>query len=58
MVKPINHARAEYMKQWRKKHPDKISQYNKQYWERRALREQKQQKEMQDHGSGKAFSNN
>ncbi len=40
-----NPARQAYLKQWRKNHPEKISQYNKQYWERRQKREEMFQEE-------------
>ena len=51
-----NVARQAYMRKWRKEHPVKISQYNKQYWERRALREQMQQEEMEKNGHDKTVS--
>ena len=47
MTNKANPARQAYLKKWRKQHPEKISQYNKQYWERRLKREQLQQEEMQ-----------
>ena len=28
----------QYLKAWRKKNPDKVRQYNKAYWERKAQR--------------------
>ena len=34
----------EYQREWRKKNPDKVKEYNKSYWERRALRELKENK--------------
>lgn len=32
-------ARIAYYRQWRAKNRDRTRQYNKRYWERRALRE-------------------
>lgn len=32
----------EYQREWRKKNPDKVKEYNKRYWMRRALREVKE----------------
>ncbi len=56
MNNKTNPARQAYLKRWRKEHPDKISKYNKQYWERRLMREQMQEKENQNHGNNKAVS--
>ena len=35
----------EYLREWRKKNPDKVKEYNQRYWRRRALREVKEQQE-------------
>ncbi len=35
----------EYLREWRKKNPDKVKEYNQRYWRRRALRELKEQQE-------------
>ena len=51
-----NPARQAYLKRWRKDHPDKISQYNKQYWERRLKREQMQEKEKGENGNNEKIS--
>lgn len=53
-----NPARQAYLKRWRKLHPEKISHYNKQYWERRLKREreQMQAKENPDHGTSNTES--
>ena len=32
----------EYLREWRKKNPDKVKEYNQRYWRRRALRELKE----------------
>ena len=32
--------RAAYMRQWRKRNPDKVRESNRRYWERKADREQ------------------
>lgn len=32
-------ARRKYYKDWRKRNPDKVRQYNIKYWKNRALRE-------------------
>lgn len=26
----------QYLREWRKKHPEKVKKYNREYWERRA----------------------
>lgn len=33
-------ARAEYMRRWREKNPDKVREYDRRRWERAAIREQ------------------
>lgn len=38
-------ARAEYLRQWRKKNPDKVRKNNERYWENRIKRELAQQQE-------------
>ena len=35
----------EYLREWRKKNPDKVKEYNQRYWRRRALRELKEQQD-------------
>lgn len=40
-------ARSAYQREWRKKNRTKVKEYQERYWERRAMREQLQQKEMQ-----------
>ena len=35
-------ARREYMKQWRKKNPERIRQYTETYWEKKAEEMEKQ----------------
>ncbi len=56
MKKSPNPARQAYLKKWRKDHPVKISEYNKRYWEKRAMREQMEQKEMGKDGQDKTVS--
>ena len=34
----------EYLREWRKKNPDKVKEYNERYWRRRAIRELKENK--------------
>lgn len=34
--------RRAYMREWRKKNPDKIRKNNEEYWKRRLAREQKE----------------
>ena len=34
----------EYLREWRKKNPDKVKEYNQRYWRRRAIRELKENK--------------
>ena len=36
--------RREYQREWRKKNPDKVSEYNKRYWRRKALEMLKESK--------------
>ena len=43
-------ARAEYLRQWRKKNPDKVRKNNERYWENHIKRERAQQ---QESGHGK-----
>ena len=38
-------AQREYLRAWRKQNPEKVKQYNRGYWERRAEREAKQDAE-------------
>lgn len=28
--------RRDYLRSWRRKHPEKVKQYNREYWERKA----------------------
>ncbi len=30
--------RRDYLREWRKKHPDAVRKHNKTYWERKALK--------------------
>ncbi len=53
-----NSARQAYLKEWRKNHPEKISQYNKKYWERRALREELEREEEQKNARKHKVSDN
>lgn len=58
LIRNPNPVRQEYLRQWRKNHPDKISQYNKRYWERRLKREQMERKESEkDAGDHSSLSN-
>jgi len=34
----------EYLREWRRNNPDKVREYNKSYWRRRAIRELKENK--------------
>ena len=45
-------ARNEYMRQWRRKNPDKLRQYNVDYWERKARESspENQVKELSEQG--------
>ncbi len=36
-------ARREYFRQWRSNNKDKVKEYNKRYWEKKALERQKEQ---------------
>jgi len=56
--KKPNPARQAYLKQWRKEHPEKISQYNKKYWERRAVREEMAREEEERNARRRNVSNN
>lgn len=40
-------ARAEYLRQWRKNHPEKCRQYADDYWNRRAEKEKMDRKHKQ-----------
>ena len=35
----------EYLREWRKKNPDKVREYNKRYWKKKALEMLKEQQE-------------
>lgn len=35
-------SRREYMREWRKKNPDRVRRNNERYWQRRLAREQKE----------------
>ena len=52
----IRQARSAYLREWRKKNPNKSKEYSDRYWEKRAMREQMQQKEMGKDGSNKTVS--
>ena len=52
MDKDTYNARKRYYKRWRAKNKDKITQYNKRYWERREKREQMQEEEKEEHETG------
>ena len=55
----IKKARSAYLREWRKNNPNKTKEYTKRYWEKRAMREQMQEKEMRGNaGDNKAVSNN
>ena len=41
-------SRAKYMREYRRKNPDKVKKMNYKYWERRAEREAKQSAEAVD----------
>ena len=36
LKKLVQEARAQYAREWRKKNPEKIKEYNRRYWERKA----------------------
>lgn len=48
MYKETHNARREYYKQWRAKNKDKISEYNKNYWKRKEMREAMPREEVQN----------
>ncbi len=35
----------EYLREWRKKNPDKVKEYNKRYWRKKALEMLKEQQD-------------
>lgn len=43
--KEIKELRNKYNRDWRAKNKDKVKQYNKSYWERRAKKEAAENKE-------------
>ncbi len=51
----VREARSAYLREWRKKNPNKTKEYANRYWEKRAMLEQKQ-KEMVKDGSNKTVS--
>ncbi len=36
-------ARREYLREWRKKNKEKVAEYQKRYWARKALREMEEE---------------
>lgn len=38
-------ARAEYYREWRKTHPDKVKEYMARYWEKKATAAEQRKKE-------------
>ena len=38
LTKEAREARAAYMREWRKRHPEKAQEYNARMWERKAER--------------------
>lgn len=52
----VRKARSAYQREWRKKNPAKTKEYINRYWEKRAMREQMQQKEMEKDGNNKTVS--
>ena len=38
-------AQRRYQREWRKAHPDRVREKNRQYWERKAQREAEQQED-------------
>lgn len=60
MTDEARKVRAQVMREWRKKNPDKIRAATERYWERRAQREKEQEavkngitKEKADHPNGR-----
>ena len=47
----------EYLREWRKRNPDKVREYNERYWRRRALRELKENN-MISKDDGQAYKTN
>lgn len=46
MTEEAKKAQAEYYRQWRKKHPEKVRKYNETYWKKRL------QKMLEDNNNG------
>lgn len=42
MTQEAKAARAAYMREWRKKNPEKVREYEARKWERRAEKEKKE----------------
>ena len=42
--KDAKEMRRQYLREWRKKNPDKVKQYNREYWERKAAQMKKENK--------------
>ena len=51
----VRKARSAYLREWRKRNPNKTKEYANRYWEKRAMREQ-QQKEMGKDGNNETVS--
>ena len=45
-------AQREYLREWRRKNPDKVREQNRRYWERKAQQMASQGKETEVDGNG------
>lgn len=45
MDEKAREARREYLREWRKRNPDKVRENNRRYWERRAAKKAQAEQE-------------
>lgn len=45
LMKIVRAEKAQYAREWRNKNPGKAAEYNRRYWERKALARLEQEKE-------------
>lgn len=54
MTESARLAYNEYIRAWRKSHPDRVREHNRSYWERKAQRMQEEQQPNQTAGTAPA----
>ena len=54
MTNEAKTVQAEYMRKWRQKNTDKIQEYNRRYWEKKAAQAREAQTDAVNDGGGEA----